>query len=165
MARWVRSCWRRSAPSRACSRRASSEARRLRLKSVAKKKHKPGRAAARAAAGAAAPAAAAAAGSAGKPPPPQRADLEGVRGRIDAVDERIHALINERARLAQQVGISKAKDGHTVDFYRPEREAQVLRMARARNAGPLRDSEVLRLFREIMSACLAQQEPLKVAFL
>jgi chorismate mutase/prephenate dehydratase len=38
-------------------------------------------------------------------------------------------------------------------------------MARARNAGPLRDEEVLRLFREIMSACLAQQEPLKVAFL
>jgi chorismate mutase/prephenate dehydratase len=52
-----------------------------------------------------------------------------------------------------------------VDFYRPEREAQVLRLARARNAGPLRDAEVLRLFREIMSACLAQQEPLKVAFL
>jgi chorismate mutase/prephenate dehydratase len=47
----------------------------------------------------------------------------------------------------------------------PEREAQVLRMARARNKGPLRDEEVLRLFREIMSACLAQQEPLKVAFL
>ena len=94
-----------------------------------------------------------------------RADLEDVRARIDAVDESIHGLINERARLAQQVGISKAKDGRTVDFYRPEREAQVLRAARARNAGPLRDAEVLRLFREIMSACLAQQEPLKVAFL
>src|SRR6185437_13345026 len=91
--------------------------------------------------------------------------LEGVRARIDAVDEQIHTLINERARLAQQVGISKARDGHTVDFYRPEREAQVLRAARERNSGPLRDEEVLRLFREIMSACLAQQEPLKVAFL
>src|SRR5205807_994524 len=88
-----------------------------------------------------------------------------VRERIDAVDERIHALINERARLAQQVGISKSSDGRTVDFYRPEREAQVLRRAQTRNKGPLRDAEVLRLFREIMSACLAQQEPLKVAFL
>src|SRR3984893_11598158 len=96
---------------------------------------------------------------------PQRPELEEVRGRIDAVDEQIHGLINERARLAQQVGISKSSDGRTVDFYRPEREAQVLRLARARNAGPLRDAEVLRLFREIMSACLAQQEPLKVAFL
>ena len=91
--------------------------------------------------------------------------LADARIRIDAVDEQIHRLLNERARLAQQVGISKAHDGHTVDFYRPEREAQVLRQARARNAGPLRDEEVLRLFREIMSACLAQQEPLKVAFL
>ena len=92
-------------------------------------------------------------------------DLAGARARIDAVDEKIHALINERAKLAQAVGVSKTLAGHTVDFYKPEREAQVLRMARERNRGPLRDEEVLRLFREIMSACLAQQEPLKVAFL
>ena len=77
----------------------------------------------------------------------------------------IHALINERAQLARQVGISKHADGHTVDFYRPEREAQVLRMARERNKGPLRTEEILRLFREIMSACLAQEEPLKVGYL
>lgn len=93
-------------------------------------------------------------------------DLSQIRARIDAVDEKIHELINERAKLAQLVGISKSKDGlSTVDFYRPEREAQVLRMAKARNKGPLRDEEILRLFREIMSACLAQQEPLKVAYL
>ncbi|MGB9329192.1 MAG: prephenate dehydratase [Steroidobacteraceae bacterium] len=96
---------------------------------------------------------------------PLRGELAAVRARIDAVDEQIHHAINERARLAQQVGISKSAAGRAVDFYRPEREAQVLRRARARNAGPLRDAEVLRLFREIMSACLAQQEPLKVAFL
>jgi chorismate mutase/prephenate dehydratase len=96
---------------------------------------------------------------------PLRVELAAVRARIDAVDEQIHHAINERARLAQQVGISKTAAGRAVDFYRPEREAQVLRRARARNAGPLRDAEVLRLFREIMSACLAQQEPLKVAFL
>ena len=73
--------------------------------------------------------------------------------------------MNERAGFAQQVGISKTAAGKTVDFYRPEREAEVLRKALARNRGPLRDEEVVRLFREIMSACLAQQEPLKVAFL
>jgi len=95
----------------------------------------------------------------------KKLDLEKVRGQIDAIDEKIHALINDRARLAQQVGISKTQEGKTVDFYRPEREAQVLRMAKERNNGPLRDEEVIRLFREIMSACLAQQEPLKVAFL
>ena len=91
--------------------------------------------------------------------------LEDVRRRIDAIDEQLHALLNQRAQLAQQVGISKNSEGRTVDFYRPEREAQVLRMARERNKGPLRTEEILRLFREIMSACLAQQEPLKVAYL
>lgn len=94
-----------------------------------------------------------------------RPELEGIRQRIDAVDAELHRLLNERARLAQQVGVSKHASGRTVDFYRPEREAQVLRAARARNDGPLRDEEVLRLFREIMSACLAQQEPLKVGYL
>ena len=84
---------------------------------------------------------------------------------IDAIDARIHALLNERARFAQLVGISKSARGKAVDFYRPEREAEVLRKALKRNQGPLRDEEIARLFREIMSACLAQQEPLKVAFL
>lgn len=96
---------------------------------------------------------------------PTPLDLDRVREQIDSIDEQIHALINDRARLAQLVGISKTREGRTVDFYRPEREAQVLRRARERNSGPLRDEEILRLFREIMSACLAQQEPLKVAFL
>jgi chorismate mutase/prephenate dehydratase len=92
-------------------------------------------------------------------------ELGEIRRRIDAIDLGIHELISERARLAQRVGISKHVDGHTVDFYRPEREAEVLRMAQERNRGPLSNAEIVRLFREIMSACLAQQEPLKVAFL
>jgi chorismate mutase/prephenate dehydratase len=96
---------------------------------------------------------------------PAGIDLGAIRAHIDEIDARIQELLNERARCAQAVGISKSAAGKTVDFYRPEREAQVLRMALARNAGPLRNEEIARLFREIMSACLAQQEPLKVAFL
>ncbi|MFO7305330.1 MAG: prephenate dehydratase [Gammaproteobacteria bacterium] len=94
-------------------------------------------------------------------------ELAAIRESIDRIDERIHELLNERARLAQLVGASKrsARDMSPVDFYRPEREAQVLRKVIERNKGPLRNEEVVRLFREIMSACLAQQEPLKVAFL
>lgn len=92
-------------------------------------------------------------------------DLGNIRENIDSIDARIHALLNERARFAQLVGISKTATGKAVDFYRPEREAEVLRKALKRNHGPLRDEEIARLFREIMSACLAQQEPLKVAFL
>src|SRR5579863_837820 len=96
---------------------------------------------------------------------PPHADLGALRADIDAVDEQLHALLNQRARLAQRAGISKHQGGHTVDFYRPEREAEVLRRVLERNPGPLRNEEIARLFREIMSACLAQEEPLKVAFL
>jgi len=93
------------------------------------------------------------------------ADLADIRERIDAVDKKIQQLINERARFAQQVGVAKGELGSAVDYYRPEREAEVLRKIVERNEGPLRDEEILRLFREIMSACLAQQEPLKIGFL
>jgi len=96
---------------------------------------------------------------------PAGADLGQIRERIDSIDARIQELLNERARFAQLVGISKTATGKAVDFYRPEREAEVLRKALKRNRGPLRNEEIARLFREIMSACLAQQEPLKVAFL
>lgn len=92
-------------------------------------------------------------------------NLDEVRRSIDDVDQRIQALINERAKLAQVVGQSKGELQSAVDYYRPEREAEVLRSVLERNAGPLRDEEILRLFREIMSACLAQQEPLKIGFL
>lgn len=92
-------------------------------------------------------------------------DLAEIRERINTIDERIQALINDRARIAQQVGVAKGELTSAVDYYRPEREAEVLRKVLDRNDGPMRDEEMLRLFREIMSACLAQQEPLKVGFL
>ena len=93
------------------------------------------------------------------------ADLDKIRERIDDIDERIQTLINERARFAQQVGLSKGDSVSAIDYYRPEREAEVLRRVQQRNKGPLQNEEMLRLFREIMSACLAQQEPLKIGFL
>lgn len=92
-------------------------------------------------------------------------DLTKIRQRINEVDERIQALISERATIAQMVGVAKGDLGSAVDYYRPEREAEVLRGVVERNKGPMRDDEMLRLFREIMSACLAQQEPLKIGFL
>ncbi len=90
--------------------------------------------------------------------------LTALRGRIDAVDEQIQRLIAERAHYAKEIGVIKGLTS-TVEFYRPEREAQVLRKVVERNDGPLRDEEMVRLFRELMSACLAQEEPLKVAYL
>ena len=91
--------------------------------------------------------------------------LDALRQQIDSVDQRIQALIAERALLAQQVAVVKGGKGSAVDFYRPEREVEVLRAVVARNQGPLTDEEMVRLFREIMSACLAQEEPMKVGYL
>ena len=92
-------------------------------------------------------------------------DLSKIRERINDIDKRLQSLISERATIAQQVGVAKGDLGSAVDYYRPEREAEVLRSVLERNQGPMRDDEMLRLFREIMSACLAQQEPLKIAYL
>lgn len=92
-------------------------------------------------------------------------DLAAVRQQIDGIDREIQSLIGERALWARQVGKAKGKLAAAVDYYRPEREAQVLRRVVDRNQGPLADEVLVRLFREIMSACLAQQEPLKVGYL
>ena len=101
-----------------------------------------------------------------RPPAPAADALEGVRAEIDRIDSELQSLIAARARLAQRVGSSKRAAGTpTSEFYRPEREAEVLRQVITRNEGPLTNEEMVRLFREIMSACLAQQEPLKIAFL
>lgn len=89
------------------------------------------------------------------------ADLAGLRAQIDALDERILRCLNERATLAQQVGVLK----NHKDAYRPEREAQVLRRVKELNTGPLPSESVAFFFREIMSACLALETPISVAHL
>jgi chorismate mutase/prephenate dehydratase len=100
-----------------------------------------------------------------KPAAGKAVTLNQARERIDAIDRDIQSLIAERARWALQVGKAKGPLKAAVDYYRPEREAQVLRRVVDRNEGPLSDQELVRLFREIMSACLAQQEPLKIGYL
>ncbi|QYZ67506.1 MAG: prephenate dehydratase [Gammaproteobacteria bacterium (ex Lamellibrachia satsuma)] len=91
--------------------------------------------------------------------------LEAIRERIDSLDQQIQQLINARAAAAQEVADIKLAADPDAQFYRPEREAEVLRRVKARNTGPLDGEEVARLFREIMSACLALEQPLKIAFL
>lgn len=90
--------------------------------------------------------------------------LSHIRERIDALDEELLRLISERAALAQEVAGIKTANGDR-GFYRPEREAAVLRRIKEHNPGPLDGEEVARLFREIMSACLALEQPLTMAFL
>lgn len=93
-------------------------------------------------------------------------NLTDLRQQIDQLDHEILRALSARARCAQQVGeIKRAQDGDNIVFYRPERERQVLERIQALNEGPLSDQEVARLFREIMSACLALEQPLQVAYL
>lgn len=87
-------------------------------------------------------------------------DLSKLRIEIDALDEEILVNLNTRAALARKVGSLKLGQA-----YRPEREAEVLRRIQQLNEGPLPDEVVARLFREIMSACLALERPVTVAYL
>ena len=91
--------------------------------------------------------------------------LAEIRGRIDALDSGIQDLLNQRAAAAQEIANIKVASDPDAVFYRPEREAQVLRTVKGRNAGPLGDEAMARLFREIMSECLALELPLRIAFL
>ena len=96
---------------------------------------------------------------------PAGVSLDDLRRQIDEIDRQVQLLITARARVAQSVALVKGPDARAIDYHRPEREAQVLRAVVERNEGPLSDDEMVRLFREIMSACLAQEEPLKIAYL
>ncbi len=95
--------------------------------------------------------------------------LEKLRKRIDAIDEQLLELFNQRASCAVDVAtvkraLSEAVD-EGVDFFRPDREAQVINRLKSLNQGPLSGDEVGRLIREVMSACLALEQPLKIAYL
>ena len=87
-------------------------------------------------------------------------DLQRLRAEIDRLDEEVLQRLSRRAEIAHEIG--RVKGGAVV--YRPEREAQVLRRITALNKGPLSEGTVWRIFREIMSACLALEQPLRIAY-
>lgn len=90
--------------------------------------------------------------------------LEAIRREIDRLDAELLALMSRRAELAKKVAEIKDGDG-SEHYYRPDREAEVLRSLVAGNAGPLQSGQVSRIFQEIMSACRALQKSLAVAYL
>ncbi|MHB1358071.1 MAG: prephenate dehydratase [Rhodocyclaceae bacterium] len=114
-------------------------------------------------------------------------ELGKLRDGIDRIDGEVLRLLSERAQLAQRVGEIKhgskqhagpsqvllgplggggreAASSGGAAIYRPEREAQVLRRITATNPGPLPDTAVRTIFREVMSACLALEQPLRIAY-
>lgn len=95
---------------------------------------------------------------------PSTKEIKSVREQIDAVDLQLLEMITQRCRLAKHIAAIKGGVPDKI-YYRPEREAQVLRRILEHNSGPLSDEEMARLFREIMSACLALEQQLNISFL
>ncbi len=92
-------------------------------------------------------------------------NLNELRKQIDSLDNQIQQLLNQRASVAGQVAEAKKEDEDHPIFYRPEREAQVLKAVMERNEGPISDEKMARLFREIMSICLDLEAPQVIAYL
>nr|VFK61749.1 MAG: chorismate mutase / prephenate dehydratase [Candidatus Kentron sp. TC] len=93
--------------------------------------------------------------------------LKKLRNRIDELDRELLTLLNRRGRIA--LDVAACKDDHVNTngdyYYRPEREAEILQRLLTTNEGPLSSSDVVRLFKEIMSTCRALQKTLSIAFL
>ena len=89
--------------------------------------------------------------------------LPELRSLIDGVDRELLTLLNRRAGLAHEVGEIKRAEGSAV--FRPEREAQVIAGLQAANPGPLKNTSLAPIWREIMSACRALEAAQRVAFL
>ncbi len=89
--------------------------------------------------------------------------LQKLRDAIDKIDDQLLELFNRRAECAVSVAEVKRNDSDSpadaINFFRPDREAQVIQRIKSINQGPLSDDEVGRLVREVMSACLALEHP------
>ncbi len=90
-------------------------------------------------------------------------NLKNLRQQIDTLDDQILDLLNRRADVVVEVG--KAKDENRGEYYVPSREKAIFERLISRNKGPFPDEGVRRVFREIISASLSLEQPLKVAFL
>jgi len=89
--------------------------------------------------------------------------LQEYRKRIDEIDETILELLIERAKLAKEIGEIKKRRGLT--FHVPEREREILERLLEKNKGRFPEPALVRIFREIISACLSLEKPLRVGYL
>ncbi|HTU03245.1 MAG TPA: chorismate mutase, partial [Candidatus Sulfotelmatobacter sp.] len=89
--------------------------------------------------------------------------IEELRARIDAIDSQILRLLNQRAEVAGEVGRLKAEQ--QLDYHAPEREEAIYQRLQQASAGPFPPSAIRPVFREVISACLSLERPLRVAFL
>jgi chorismate mutase/prephenate dehydratase len=90
-------------------------------------------------------------------------ELDKLRGKIDRIDDEILRCLNRRAEVV--IEVARIKRGTKSRFYVPRREREIVERLRGGNEGPFPSAAIEPLFREIMSASLSLEEPLKVAFL
>jgi len=86
-----------------------------------------------------------------------------LRKSIDSIDDRILELLNERARYVMEVG--RLKQAESREFHVPSREREIFERLAAANPGPFPNEAIRSVFREIISASLALEAPMRVAFL
>lgn len=101
--------------------------------------------------------------TAGGPPDGVPANLDALRVRIDEIDRQLIDVLSERARVVVSIGEAKQQDGTPI--YAPDRERRVLDAAMARNPGPLPDTTIEAIYRELMSGSFRLEQPLRVASL
>lgn len=90
-------------------------------------------------------------------------NLEELRRQIDALDEQIVDLLNQRAKIVVEIGRIKAAQG--VPVYSPDREKAVLGKVCQANKGPLSDRTIAAIYRELMSGSFALEKPLRIVYL
>lgn len=89
--------------------------------------------------------------------------LENIRKKIDQLDEKIIELLNDRTKLALEIGHIKKEKG--AEIYAPDRESEVYRKVESISKGPLPNDSLKAIYREVMSVALTLEKPLAVAYL
>ncbi len=90
-------------------------------------------------------------------------NLDDIRNQIDSIDRDLLDLLSRRAEMVHEVGLVKKRDG--LQIYAPEREEALLRRLVEMNQGRLPEKSIRAIFREIMSAALALEDDLTIAYL
>jgi len=91
--------------------------------------------------------------------------IKSIRQKIDTIDHQILKLIQNRGSLAQKIGNLKSLIDSNTHFYKPNREAEILRNISKLNKGPISDKKIKYIFKEIISSCLSLEEELTIAYL
>ncbi|HPN88813.1 MAG TPA: prephenate dehydratase [Candidatus Omnitrophota bacterium] len=89
--------------------------------------------------------------------------LEELRKKINAIDEKIVSILNERAKISLEIGKNKLENNQSI--YAPHREKEVLDRIKEMNQGPMTSESLEAVYREIMSSSLSLEKPLKISYL